>query len=194
VVLLNQIVILSQCGRIPTRRSGFRSSGSRLVSFFCRARRDSAEGLTLAGAQQRLLRRIVTPPRDATPRPLWLALGVLTLLALGAAPVLAGNSVRVSGQTHSLAPSDDVLVLSVLGANGLEEMVWVHVRNAKVVRLWRDQDRHWEWRERPARLYWLPVNTFVTVIGWEGPSGTIRASRIEVPDLDSDSIRYQSEP
>ena len=125
---------------------------------------------------------------------LWLVLGALTLLALGAAPVLAGNSVRVSGQTHSLAPSDDVLVLTVLGANGLEEMVWVQVRNATVVRLWRDQDRQWEWRERPTSLHWLPINTFVTVIGREEPSGTIRASRIEVPDLDSDSIRYQSEP
>ena len=192
--MLNQIDIPSQCGRMPTRRSGFRSSGSRLVSFLCRGRRDRAEGQTLAAAQQRLLRRIVTPPRDAILRPLWLALGVLTLLALGAAPVLAGNSVRVSGQTHSLAPSEDVLVLSVLGANGLEEMVWVHVRNAKVVRLWRDQDRHWKWRERPTNLYWLPINTFVTVIGRAGPSGIIRASRIEVPDMDSDSIRYRSEP
>ena len=192
--MVNQIEILSRCGRMPTRRSGFRSSGSRLVSFLCRGRRDSAEGRTLAAAQQRLLRRNVTPPRDATPRPLWLAVGILTLLALGAAPVLAGNSVRVSGQTHSLVPSDDVLVLSVLKANGLEEMVSVHVRNATVVRLWRDQDRHWEWRERPTSLHWLPINTFVTVIGREGPSGIIRASRIEVPDLDSDSIRYRSEP
>ena len=120
-----------------------------------------------------------------TPRLLWLALGVLPLLTLGASPVLAGNSVRVSGQTHSIAPSNDVLVLSVLGANGLEEMVSVHPRNTTVVRLWRDKERHWEWRERPTNLYWLPIKTFVTVVGREDPSGIIRASRIEVPDLDS---------
>ena len=68
----------------------------------------------------------------------------------------------------------------------MEKMVWVHVRSATVVRLWRDQARPWEWRERPASLYWLPINTFVTVIGREESSGIIRASRIEVPDLDSD--------
>ena len=153
----------------------------RLPSLAAVGRRDSPEGQNLATAP---LRTIVVPPRDTTPRLLWLAFGVLALLTLGAAPVLAGNSVRVSGQTHSLAPSDDVLVLTVLGANGLEEMVWVRVRNATVVRLWRDKDRHWEWRERPTSLYWLPINTFVTVIGREEPSGTIRASRIEVPDLD----------
>ena len=153
----------------------------RLPSLAAVGRRDSPEGQNLATVP---LRTIVVPPRDATPRLLWLAFGVLALLTLGAAPVLAGNSVRVSGQTHSLAPSDDVLVLTVLGANGLEEMVWVRVRNATVVRLWRDKDRHWEWRERPTSLYWLPINTFVTVIGREEPSGTIRASRIEVPDLD----------
>ena len=67
----------------------------------------------------------------------------------------------------------------------LESSLSVHVRTATVVRLWRGQDRHWKWRERPTSLYWLPINTFVTVIGREEPSGLIRASRIEVPDLDS---------
>jgi len=126
-----------------------------------------------------------------TPRLLWLALGVVSLLTLGAVPLLAGNLVRVSGQTHSLAPSDDVLVLTVLGANGFEEMVSVRVRNTTVVRLWRDKDRQWEWRERPTSLYWLPIKTFVTVIGREDSSGIIRATRIEVPDLD---YLHQREP
>lgn len=183
MVLVNQIRILSQRGRPPARRPRLPSADSGLVGFFCRGRRDSVEGKTL-GAEPSATHRHTTERRR--PRTLWLALGILALVMSGAAPLSAGNSVRISGQTHSIAPSDDVLLISVPGTHGSEEMVWINVRNAKVVRLWRDPARRWEWLERTTSLYWLPTNTFVTVFGREGPWGIIRASRIEVPELDSE--------
>jgi len=121
-------------------------------------------------------------------------LGLLAIVTWAAAPVSAGSSVRISGQTHSISPSDDVLVIAVPGTHGSEEMVWVDARHATVVSLRRGPDRAWEWRERPANLYRLPINTFVTVIGRRGIRGIIHASRIEVPELDSDESRYRPKP
>ena len=116
----------------------------------------------------------------------WLALGILAVVVSAAAPAWAGDLVRISGHMHSITPSDGVLVIACFGADGVEEMVWVHVRDAKVVRLWRDKERPWEWRERSTSIYRLPTNTYVTVIGREGLWGIIRANRIDVPEIDSD--------
>lgn len=52
-----------------------------------------------------------------------------------------------------------------MGTDGLEETIWVDVR-------------------RPTTVYRLPTGTHVTVIGREGRWGVLRASRVEVPELD----------
>jgi hypothetical protein len=71
-----------------------------------------------------------------------------------------------------------------MGPDGVEETVWADVRDAAIVRLSRDPRRPWEWRERSTRAHRLPSGTYVTVIGREGTSGIVRASRVEVPQPD----------
>jgi hypothetical protein len=113
----------------------------------------------------------------------WVVLGSL-LLGLASGGVAWADDVRHSGNVHSFAPADGVLVLETMGIDGAEETVWADVRGARIVRLSRDPRRPWEWRERPTRAHQLPSGTYVTVIGREGRSGIVRASRIEVPEPD----------
>lgn len=114
-------------------------------------------------------------------RPIGLALGLLILVA-GAVHVASDDSIRISGYTHSVIPSDGILVISVLGAYGVEELIRVHVRHATVVRLRREPTSAPAWREEVTSLYRLPINTFVTVIGHRKDNGPIHAARIEAPE------------
>lgn len=114
-------------------------------------------------------------------RPIGLAVGLLTLVGW-AVHVASDDSIRISGHTHSVIPSGGILVISVLGADGVEELVRVHVRHATVVRLWREHTSPHAWREEVTSLYRLPINTFVTVIGHRNAGGPIHAARIEAPE------------
>lgn len=115
----------------------------------------------------------------------WLALGSLIVTLFGSMPAWAGDEIRHSGNVHSFTPSEGVLVINAMGLNGEEETVWVDVRGAEVVRLSRHPRRPWQWRERRTSVYRLPAGTYITVIGLEDRAGTLRASRVEVPDLDA---------
>jgi hypothetical protein len=114
-------------------------------------------------------------------RPIGLAVGLLALVGW-AVPVASDDSIRISGHTHSVIPSAGILVLSVLGAHGVEELIRIHVRHATVVRLWRESASAPMWREETTSLYRLPINTFVTVIGHRKHGGPIHATRIEAPE------------
>lgn len=116
-------------------------------------------------------------------RPIGLALGLLALVGW-AVHVASDDAIRLSGHTHSVIPSDGILVISVLGAYGVEELVRVHVRHATVVRLWREYTSGPEWREEVTSIYRLPINTFVTVIGHRKHGGPIQATRIEAPETE----------
>lgn len=115
----------------------------------------------------------------------WLVLGSLIAALSGSARAWATDEVRHSGSVHSFAPAEGVLVIDAVGVDGEEETVWADVRGADVVRLSRHPRRPWEWRERRTAVYRLPAGTHVTVIGLEGRWGILRASRVEVPDLDT---------
>lgn len=115
----------------------------------------------------------------------WLVFGSLIAALSGSVPAWAADEVRHSGSVHSFAPAEGVLVIDVMGVDGAEETVWVDVRGADVVRLFRHPRRPWEWRERRTSVYRLPAGTHVTVIGLEGRWGILRASRVEVPELDA---------
>jgi len=115
----------------------------------------------------------------------WIVLGPLVLtLSLSGGGAAWGDEVRHSGNVQSFTPAEGVLVLEARGVDGAEETVWADVRHAEIVRLSRDPRRPWEWRERRTGAHWLPVGTYVTVIGLEGRSGIVRASRVEVPEPD----------
>lgn len=113
----------------------------------------------------------------------WIVRGSLVFGLLGGGAAWA-DDVRHSGNVHSFAPAEGVLVIEALGVDGAEETMWVDVRGAQVVRLSRDPRRPWRWRERPISVHQLPSGTYVTVIGREGRSGIVRASRVEVPEPD----------
>lgn len=113
----------------------------------------------------------------------WLVLASL-IASVSGSVAWAADEVRHSGTVHSFTPSDGVLLIDARGVDGVEEMVWADVRAADVVRLSRHPRRPWEWRERQTTVHWLPVGTYITVIGREGHSGILRASRVEVPELD----------
>lgn len=114
-------------------------------------------------------------------RPIGLAVGLLALLGW-AGHGGSDDSIRISGRIHSVIPSNRILVISVLGAYGVEQLVRVHVRQTAVVRLWREYTSPPAWREEVTSLYRLPINTFVTVIGHRKDGGPIHAERIEAPE------------
>jgi len=112
---------------------------------------------------------------------------VVWLSISGLGPLVHGT--RHAGHIHSLKPADGVLVIEEIGSNGRNEMVSVRIGDAKVVRVWRDPDRPWGWRERRVRLHEFPAGTFVVVIGREDPWGRLHADRVEIPEIGSDQIR-----
>lgn len=87
---------------------------------------------------------------------------------------------------HGMVPADGKLVTEDVGANGMTALVEVQIRDAMAVRVARDPDHSWLWRERPLRLYRLPAGTLVVIIGQEDASGVINASRVEVPEIQFD--------
>lgn len=118
---------------------------------------------------------------------------VVTLLALvsvsGSAH--AGGLERHAGRLLNLSPAHGMLLIEESGVHGRTEFVEIDIRDAEVVRIWRNPVRPWEWRERPTTAHRWSVGTFVVVIGRLRPSGVVDADRIEFPDVDvQDAARY----
>jgi hypothetical protein len=110
----------------------------------------------------------------------------LVLLTLVAAGVDAGGPARHAGTLHSLSPAQGVLVIEERGEHGRTELVEIQIRRAKVVRIWRDPTRPWEWRERPTLLHRWAAGTFIVVIGQADNAGVVDAERVEIPAIERD--------
>lgn len=109
------------------------------------------------------------------------SLGVFTLTMACGLPVVAGDALRHTGRLVSLSPAEGVVFIEEVRPGGDSALIEIEVREAKVVRLWRDPAKPWRWRERPTRVHRWPVGTFVVVIGRAGPDGVVDARRIEIP-------------
>lgn len=126
--------------------------------------------------------------RRNTKRGLTLVVALAVWLSISA----LGPQVRLTrhaGYIHSLKPVDGVLMIEEVGSNGRIEMVSVQISDAEVVRVWRDPNRPWTWRERRVRLHEFPAGTFVVVIGQKDLWGRLEADRVEIPDIESDHPR-----
>jgi hypothetical protein len=97
-----------------------------------------------------------------------------------------GGVARHTGSIQSVRPSDGILIIEELGTGGVSEVLEVGIREAKVVRIWRDPADPWTWRERLTSIYRWPVGTFVVVIGRRIDDGSVQASRIEIPKVMSE--------
>jgi len=114
------------------------------------------------------------------------AIGALVVLLLGSVATGQGRRARHAGYIQSVRPADRTLVIEEVGRDGMAATLHVQMRNAEVIRLWRDQAHPWVWRERPTSIYRWPVGTFVVVIGRATDADTIEASRIEIPKITSE--------
>jgi hypothetical protein len=122
--------------------------------------------------QGAIVKRLVRP----------LALGLVpAIVAVSAGLAGADRLAWHSGRVVSLAPVDHILVIEEIGSNGTTRLVEVQIREAKIVRVSRDPEDPWAWRERPTRVFRWPAGTFVVVIGREHPLGVIDATRVEFP-------------
>jgi hypothetical protein len=117
----------------------------------------------------------------------WLVVlvGASVFLLVGSIPTSHGGEKRAkhAGYIQSVRPSDGTLLIEEVGRDGAASTLHVRMRNAAVVRLWRDPADPWVWRERATSIYRWPVGTFVVVIGRATPSGSIDANRIEIPKI-----------
>jgi hypothetical protein len=110
----------------------------------------------------------------------------LLVAAFGATVLTAGADAeprRYSGSVQSFEPSAGLIVVREIGHAGTKTLVTVNVRDARVIRVWRDPEDPERWRERPVRIHRLPVGTFVVVVGDRGPEGVVNATRVEVPEV-----------
>lgn len=103
------------------------------------------------------------------------------ILSIGSAS--ASHMARHAGRVHSMIPHEGVLIIEDVGANNAVEKIKVDIRNARILRVWRDPDRPGRWQERPTRAQRLSVGTFVVVIGKARASGVVEADWIEVPKV-----------
>lgn len=111
--------------------------------------------------------------------------GIALLAILAGSPVGAGDDLeRHAGRIHSISPADGLLIIQEVGANATERVIWVQITNAEVVRVSRDPNHTWGWRERLVRLHMFPVGTVVVVIGHRDPSGMFQATRVEIPKIE----------
>lgn len=118
--------------------------------------------------------------RTFTTAPLF---ATILVLALSVSAVVA-QPARHAGLVQSFVPSAGLMLVEEVGAGGAYAIIEVDVRDADVVRLWRDPNDPWGWKERPARIHRLPVGTFVVVVGHPQTNGVVDALRVEVPELD----------
>lgn len=109
---------------------------------------------------------------------------LLLVMSPGPFAEAANGLERHAGRIHSMSPAESVLVIEEVGVNGAEQMVWVQITKAEVVRISRDPNRRWEWRERLVRLHRFPAGTFVVAIGRRDSSGTLHAIRVEIPKIE----------
>jgi hypothetical protein len=89
---------------------------------------------------------------------------------------------RRAGYIESVNPAERTLVLKEVGG-GRPGRLHVRMRNAEIVRVWRDPADPQEWRERATTIYQWPVGTLVVVVGRPTSAGPVEASRIEIPKI-----------
>jgi hypothetical protein len=92
---------------------------------------------------------------------------------------------RFTGRIHSMVPGDGVVFVDRSSTPDLEHLIAVDFRGAQVVRVWRDPKKLETWREHWTSLSRWPAGTFVVVVGSVGPTGAVRATRIEIPNADA---------
>lgn len=168
------------CGRLVlcegARRDGWRGMGCAR----CRGEKDRRAGspgrMALGGLRRE------RGPNGAV----YLAVGMLLLLSGIHVAARAEAMGRHAGYIQSLRPSDRTLLIDKLGGGGAARRLEVRIRNAEVVRVWRDPANPWVRRERGTTIYQWPVGTFVVVIGHATPSGAFEATRIEIPKISSE--------
>jgi hypothetical protein len=95
----------------------------------------------------------------------------------------AEGPARYAGHIQSVRPADGTLVIEEVGADDVSDLLHVRIRGADVVRTWRDPSDPRRWRERVTSIYRWPVGTFVVVTGRTTDSGSIEASRVEIPKI-----------
>jgi hypothetical protein len=113
----------------------------------------------------------------------WVALAFLLLVVISGTAAHA-NQDRFSGRINSIVPGDGVVVIDRSSTRDVEHLVAVDFRGAQVIRVWRDSQNPGTWREQSTSLSRWPAGTFVIVVGSTGPTGRVRANRIEIPKAD----------
>jgi hypothetical protein len=114
----------------------------------------------------------------------WFALSFLLLVVISGTATHA-NQDRFTGRINSIVPGDGVVVIDRSSTRDAEHLVAVDFRGAQVVRVWRDGKNPATWREQSTSLSRWPAGTFVIVVGSTGPTGRVRAHRIEIPKADA---------
>lgn len=90
---------------------------------------------------------------------------------------------RHAGSMQGFEPSAGLIFVREIAGGGTQTLVEVDIRNAHVVRVWRDPSDPERWKERPVRIHRLVIGTFVVVVGDRGPKGVVKATRVEVPEV-----------
>lgn len=92
---------------------------------------------------------------------------------------------RHAGRIQEIDPAGRRMVLEEIGLAGRVEQVEIDLSGARVLRVFRDPQDPWRWREEPTRLERFPTGTYVVVIG-STVDGRLAATRVEVPRVDVD--------
>ena len=130
--------------------------------------------------------------KGASPAGSLSCVGAVFLIQTMLATLAEGDSVvRHAGRLQWVSPSDMVLVLEEAGPNGRGALLEVGFRNASIVHVSRDPADPWRWRDRPTSIFRWPIGTFLVVIGRAAASGTIDATRVEIPEIASGHQKRQ---
>ena len=76
------------------------------------------------------------------------------------------------------------MIIEEVGRNGHARLIEVAIEGAEVVLVWREARDPWRWSERPTRIQRWAAGTMVVVIGRTDTTGTIYATRVELPRID----------
>lgn len=115
------------------------------------------------------------------------SLATATVVVTVFTPIVAGET-RHAGSMQGFEPSAGLIFVREIAGGGTPTVVAVDIRDARIVRVWREPADPERWHERRVRIHRLPIGTFVVVVGNRGLEGVIKATRVEVPEV-PDSAR-----